>query len=121
MHMHLVARVKMVSKPHSLLLHILRESPVRGQSWSQCVLCAGRSPGKKDGHLTISRIPADSSLAWRLETAGSVYCVMMSHKSGASLWNVLGNENAVQCFYMLTQTSKDVNKYNKCTLVYTAF
>ena len=64
--------------------------------------CAGRLPGKKDGHLTISRIPADSSLAWRLETAGSVYCVMMSHKSGASLWNVLGNENAVQCFYMLT-------------------
>ena len=31
-----------------------------------------------------------------------VYCVMRSQKSGATLWNVLRNENAVQCFYMLT-------------------
>ena len=56
----------------SLLLHILRESRVRGQSWSPW---PGHSPGKKDGHLTISRIPGRQQQPGLQETAGSVYIV----------------------------------------------
>ena len=58
--MHLMADTRLCGSAHSLLLHILSVS-VRGQSWSRWPGRArGHSPAKKDGHLTISRIPADS-------------------------------------------------------------